>query len=94
MAHFTKTRCTLRPLFGPAALRQKPTCGPMYELETAIELDRRLKLKYRGYERAAAMLDLDGERDAAKLLRAAAERVKLLRPAGEDAGPERASPAK
>ncbi len=79
MAHFTKTRCTLRPLFGPAAPRQKPTCGPVYELETAIELDRRLKQKYRGYERAAARLDLNGERDAAKVLRRAADRVRLLR---------------
>ena len=94
MAHVTKLNCNGRPLFGPAIPRQKPTCGPLYELETAIELDRRLKQKYRSYERAAARLAMDGERDAARVLSRAADRVRLLRSmateraAGLASGPE------
>ena len=83
-----------KPLFGPAPERPAAVAanidGRLERLANrpapslAKQLSERLAEKYRNYERAALRLELRGEHDAAKLLRAAAERVKLLRPAGED----------
>ena len=54
----------------------------------AEELNRRLREKYRSYERAAARLELRGEHDAAALLRKAASRARRLKnmPANDEAG--------
>ncbi|GJL90603.1 MAG: hypothetical protein DHS20C04_02620 [Hyphococcus sp.] len=43
------------------------------------QLSERLQEKYREYERAALRLELRGEHDAAKVLRQAAGRARLLR---------------
>ncbi|MEO1137055.1 MAG: hypothetical protein AAFW68_10695 [Pseudomonadota bacterium] len=74
------------PLFGAA-----PKPAIKKERDLTAELNNRLKEKYRGYERAAARLELRGEHDAATVLRKAASRVRLLRKARHDPANDSAS---
>jgi len=75
-----------KPLFGTAA-------APVRDRDAALadELHRRLREKYRNYERAAARLELRGEHDAADLLRKAASRARRLKnmPANDEDGVRR-----
>lgn len=64
-----------------------PQTPPVRDCDLAVQLNSRLKEKYRNYERAAARLELRGERDAAELLRKAAARVRLLRNAPQTSAP-------
>lgn len=52
------------------------------DISLAEQLSERLAEKYRNYERAAARLELRGETDAAKVLRRAAGRLRLIRNTG------------
>lgn len=72
-----------KPLFGPAPSPVRDSGAAL-----AAELNRRLREKYRSYERAAARLELRGEHDAAAVLRQAASRARRLKncPANDEAG--------
>lgn len=84
MAHDSQSRSVHQklkePLFGAT-----PKPAIKTERDLAAELNARLKEKYRGYDRAAARLELRGEHDAANVLRRAASRVRLLRNAPQTA---------
>ena len=82
-----------KPLFGPGPAPQRSAesadrsqigKGPNKSL--ADQLNERLMEKYRGYERAAARLELRGEHDAAKVLRQAASKARLLRNGAAEIG--------
>lgn len=72
--HSNTLRSRGKPLFGAGIEEVRSETADLRE-----QLNRRLKEKYRNYERAAARLELRGEHDAAQLLRRAAGRMRLLR---------------
>ncbi len=74
MARSVTLRSRGKPLFGEGVAP-----GPKGTASLADELNRRLKEKYRNYERAALRLELRGDYDSAQVLRRAASRARLLR---------------
>ncbi|PQA88186.1 hypothetical protein [Hyphococcus luteus] len=74
MAQSGTLRSRGKPLFGEAVA----PC-PEKTPDLAAELNRRLREKYRNYERAALRLELRGDYDSAQVLRRAAGRARLLR---------------
>ncbi len=76
MARSNSSHLQKQALFGAAKTENAANTG------LAEQLTERLAEKYRNYERAAARLELRGERDAAKVLRRAAGRLRLLKNTG------------
>jgi|GEM_PF-2800899 len=82
-----------KPLFGPKPVQAPEKArhihdrlqrlvsapAPAPKLSLVDQLNERLQEKYREYERAALRLELRGEHAAAKVLRQAAGRARLLR---------------
>lgn len=82
-----------KPLFGPKPAQSPEKArtiqdrlqrlvsvpAPKPKQTLVDQLNERLQEKYREYERAALRLELRGEHDAAKVLRQAAGRARLLR---------------
>lgn len=71
---------SLFPLRKQALFGASETRAPSHDdIHLADRLSARLAEKYRNYERAAARLEMTGETDAAKVLRQAAGRLRLIR---------------
>lgn len=78
MAHSNSSRLQKPALFGSPQLPAQH----LDDTRLALQLSERLAEKYRNYERAAARLEMRGETDAAKVLRRAAGRLRLIRNTG------------
>lgn len=78
MARFNSSQCKRTVLFGKPETPKEDND----DITLAEQLTERLAEKYRNYERAAARLEMTGETDAAKVLRRAAGRLRLIRNTG------------
>jgi hypothetical protein len=85
--HFNSHRSPT-PLRGEAVIRPSTRKGIAAAPKQSLvdQLNERLQEKYREYERAALRLELRGEHAAAKVLRQAAGRARLLRNTRAEAG--------